>query len=208
MIEVVHLGLRPYREVWQAMRDYTEARDTTSADQLWLVEHPPVYTQGLAGKAEHILNPADIEVIQIDRGGQVTYHGPGQAVIYLLLDLKRAELGVRPLVSLIEHSVIALLADYQIESVARADAPGVYVGEQKIASLGLKIRKGCTYHGLAINVAMDLTPFSGINPCGLNNITMTQIKDHSSEQNTRTVAERCAAHIQRLWQEKTGQKSG
>lgn len=205
MIEVIHLGLRPYHAVWQAMREYTEARDTHSADQLWLVEHPPVYTQGLAGKAEHILNPAQIEVVHIDRGGQVTYHGPGQAVVYLLLDIKRANLGIRPLVSLIEHSVIHLLADHGIEASARSDAPGVYITGQKIASLGLKIRKGCTYHGLAINVDMDLRPFLGINPCGLQGMQMTQLKDHGVNVSSAEIAAQCATHIQKLWQQKTGQ---
>ncbi|MBV7433460.1 lipoyl(octanoyl) transferase LipB [Cardiobacteriaceae bacterium TAE3-ERU3] len=196
-----YLGLRPYREVWQAMRDFTEQRNAHSEDQLWLVEHPPVYTQGLAGKAEHLLNPGNIEVVQIDRGGQITYHGPGQAVIYLLLDIKRANVGIRKLVTMIEQSVIDLLSDYGVEAEARADAPGVYVGGEKIASLGLKVRKGCTYHGVALNVDMDLSPFLGINPCGLVGMHMTQLKDQGIELSTAEALKALAEHLERRWAE-------
>lgn len=199
-MRIRHLGLRPYREVWQAMRDYTEARDGESEDQLWLVEHPPVYTQGLAGKPEHLLNPGNIEVVHIDRGGQITYHGPGQAVVYLLLDIKRADVGVRKLVTMIEESVISVLADYGISAVARPDAPGVYVSGDKISSLGLKIRKGCTYHGVALNVDMDMAPFWGINPCGLVGMRMTQICDHGVAVDTLTVLNDLSTQLQYHWQ--------
>lgn len=197
---ICRLGLRPYREVWQAMRDYTEARDEGSEDQLWLVEHPPVYTQGLAGRAEHVLHADGIEVVQIDRGGQVTYHGPGQAVVYLLLDIRRAGVGIRALVTMIEQSVIDLLAAYGVPALARADAPGVYVRGEKIASLGLKVRRGCTYHGVALNVDMDLRPFLGINPCGMAGLHMTQLADHGITLSSDEAALALATHLCHHWQ--------
>ena len=153
----------------------------------------------LAGKAEHLLNPGNIEVVQIDRGGQITYHGPGQAVIYLLLDIKRANVGIRKLVTMIEQSVIDLLSEHGVEAAARADAPGVYVGGEKIASLGLKVRKGCTYHGGALNVDMDLSPFLGINPCGLIGMHMTQLKDQGIALNTSEALKALAGHLERHW---------
>lgn len=159
------------------MTEYTNQRTPEAADQLWLVEHPPVFTQGQAGKAEHLLFPGEIPVVQTDRGGQVTYHGPGQLVAYPLLDLKRLKIGVRDLVTHIEETIIATLAHYQIASAAKPDAPGVYVDGKKIASLGLRVRRGCSFHGLAVNVAMDLSPFLQINPCGYEGLAMTQIKD-------------------------------
>ncbi|XUA18138.1 lipoyl(octanoyl) transferase LipB [Citrobacter sp. OP27] len=171
------LGVQPYEPVSQAMHDFTDRRDETTPDEIWLVEHPSVFTQGQAGKAEHVLVPGDIPVVQSDRGGQVTYHGPGQQVMYVLLDLKRRKLGVRELVTLLEQTVVNTLADFGIESHPRADAPGVYVGEQKICSLGLRIRKGCSFHGLALNVAMDLSPFLRINPCGYAGMEMTQVQN-------------------------------
>ncbi|HXH02321.1 MAG TPA: lipoyl(octanoyl) transferase LipB [Candidatus Competibacteraceae bacterium] len=174
---VRRLGRRDYLPVWQAMRAYTETRGPESADEIWLVEHEPVFTQGLAGKPEHVLAPGDIPVVQVDRGGQVTYHGPGQAVIYCLLDLKRTGLGVRQLVTLLEQSVVALLGSHGITGYARPDAPGVYVDGAKIASLGLRVRRGCSYHGLSLNVAMDLAPFNRINPCGYAGLAMTQLRD-------------------------------
>ncbi len=174
-IAIKQLGLQPYEHTWQAMQSFTDQRDETTQDELWLVEHPPVFTQGLNGQAEHILSSSDIPIVQTDRGGQVTYHAPGQAVVYVLLDLKRAKLGVRALVSELENAIIKYLAELGIESCARADAPGVYVEGQKIASLGLKIRKQRSYHGLALNVDMDLLPFSRINPCGLHGMQMTQV---------------------------------
>ncbi len=159
------------------MTDFTNQRTPDTPDQLWLVEHPPVFTQGQAGKAEHVLFPGDIPVVQTDRGGQVTYHGPGQLVAYPLLDLRRLNIGVRELVTRIEQTIVATLAYYGIESAAKADAPGVYVNGDKIASLGLRVRRGCSFHGLALNVDMDLAPFQRINPCGYQGLAMTQMRD-------------------------------
>lgn len=175
-ILVRHLGLQPYEPVSQAMHDFTDRRDDTTPDEIWLVEHLPVFTQGQAGKAEHLLMTGDIPVIQSDRGGQVTYHGPGQQVMYVLLNLKRRKLGVRELVTLLEQTVVNTLAEYDIDAHPRADAPGVYVGEMKICSLGLRIRKGCSFHGLALNINMDLAPFQRINPCGYAGMEMTQMR--------------------------------
>ncbi|GJL39411.1 TPA: lipoyl(octanoyl) transferase LipB [Enterobacter chengduensis] len=174
-ILVRHLGLQPYEPVSQAMHDFTDSRDDSTPDEIWLVEHLPVFTQGQAGKAEHLLMTGDIPVIQSDRGGQVTYHGPGQQVMYVLLNLKRRKLGVRELVTLLEQTVVNTLAEYGIDAHPRADAPGVYVGEMKICSLGLRIRKGCSFHGLALNINMDLAPFQRINPCGYAGMEMTQM---------------------------------
>lgn len=171
------LGQQDYHTTWQAMTDFTNQRTTETPDQLWLVEHPPVFTQGQAGKSEHLLFPGDIPVVQTDRGGQVTYHGPGQLVAYPLLDLRRLNIGVRELVTRLEQTVIATLAHYGIESAAKPDAPGVYVKGDKIASLGLRVRRGCSFHGLALNVAMDLSPFQRINPCGYQGLAMTQMQD-------------------------------
>ena len=165
-------------------------RDDTTPDEIWLVEHLPVFTQGQAGKAEHLLMTGDIPVIQSDRGGQVTYHGPGQQVMYVLLNLKRRKLGVRELVTLLEQTVVNTLAEYGIDAHPRADAPGVYVGEMKICSLGLRIRKGCSFHGLALNINMDLTPFQRINPCGYAGMEMTQMRqwvDTATPENIRPV---------------------
>ena len=189
-ILVRHLGLQPYEPVSQAMHDFTDMRDDTTPDEIWLVEHLPVFTQGQAGKAEHLLMTGDIPVIQSDRGGQVTYHGPGQQVMYVLLNLKRRKLGVRELVTLLEQTVVNTLAEYGIDAHPRADAPGVYVGEMKICSLGLRIRKGCSFHGLALNINMDLTPFQRINPCGYAGMEMTQMRqwvDTASPDNIRPV---------------------
>ena len=189
-ILVRHLGLQPYEPVSQAMHDFTDSRDDTTPDEIWLVEHLPVFTQGQAGKAEHLLMTGDIPVIQSDRGGQVTYHGPGQQVMYVLLNLKRRKLGVRELVTLLEQTVVNTLAEYGIDAHPRADAPGVYVGEMKICSLGLRIRKGCSFHGLALNINMDLTPFQRINPCGYAGMEMTQMRqwvDTATPDNIRPV---------------------
>jgi lipoyl(octanoyl) transferase len=169
------LGRTEYDAVFRAMREYTFARTPESADEIWLTEHDPVFTQGQAGKAEHVLAPGDIPVVQSDRGGQITYHGPGQLVGYLMIDIRRAGITPRGLVTAIESSVIGLLSSYGIAARNRADAPGVYVDGAKVASLGLRIKKGCSYHGLALNVAMDLEPFSRINPCGLRGIEVTQL---------------------------------
>jgi len=182
------LGNMPYEPVWHAMQDFTQQRNASTPDEIWMVEHFPVFTQGQAGKAEHILAPGDIPVVQVDRGGQVTYHGPGQQVVYFLVDLRRKNLGVRELVTKIERSVVELLAKYDIPSAPRADAPGVYVGEQKICSLGLRIRKGCSFHGLALNVAMDLTPFQRINPCGYAGMQVVQLSELGGPDSLTQVA--------------------
>ena len=174
---VRELGLVEYLPTWQAMQHFTNNRGPQTADEVWLLQHFPVFTQGQAGKAEHVLFPGDIPVIQVDRGGQVTYHGPGQLVGYLLLDVRRLGFGVRELVNRIEHSLIDLLAGYGVEAAAKPDAPGVYVDGAKIASLGLRIRNGCSFHGLALNVDMDLEPFQRINPCGYAGLKMTQLRD-------------------------------
>jgi len=163
--------------VWRAMQQFTMQRTADTNDEIWFVEHPSVFTQGLAGKEEHLLSPGEIPVIQVDRGGQITYHGPGQQVVYFMVDLKRKKLGVRQLVSAIEDIVIDLLASYQIEAAARDDAPGVYVDEKKICSLGLKIKRGCSFHGFALNIDMDKEPFLRINPCGYQGLEITQMSD-------------------------------
>ena len=182
-LHIRHLGRQDYETVWHAMQKYTDDRTSDSPDELWLVEHNPVFTQGQAGKAEHILNTGDIPVIQVDRGGQVTYHGPGQLVAYPLIDIKRRKIGVRQLVTAIEQSLISLLKPYNIDAYAKSDAPGVYVDERKIASLGLRIRKGCSFHGLALNVDMNLSPFLRINPCGYAGLEMVQCKQLNGPQN-------------------------
>ncbi|HHI5408893.1 TPA: lipoyl(octanoyl) transferase LipB [Vibrio metoecus] len=173
------LGRQDYTPVWQSMHQFTDQRDSTTRDEVWLVEHNPVFTQGQAGKAEHLINTGDIPVVQSDRGGQVTYHGPGQLVAYFLIDLRRKRLGVRELVTHIENLVIHTLQHYHIDSAARPDAPGVYVQNKKICSLGLRIRKGCSFHGLALNIQMDLSPFLRINPCGYAGMEMVQVSDFS-----------------------------
>ncbi len=169
------LGLVAYEPTLQAMKDLTDSRTADDPDQLWLLQHPRVFTQGQAGKAEHLLAPGDIPVIQVDRGGQVTYHGPGQWVVYLMIDLRRRGWGVRKLVDTIERSIVLLLAEYGIDAAPRPEAPGVYVGGAKIASLGLRVRRGCSYHGLALNVDMDLEPFGRINPCGYRGLEVTSM---------------------------------
>lgn len=169
--------LMPYDTIYQQMRALTESRDVNTPDTLWFLSHEPVFTQGQAGKAEHVLAPGNIPVVQSDRGGQVTYHGPGQLMIYALYDLKRLRSGLKPFMNGLLSSIVTLLAQYGIEAHTRADAPGVYVGEAKICSLGLRVRKGCTYHGMSFNVAMDLEPFNRINPCGFKALKMTQIQD-------------------------------
>ena len=174
---VRHLGRQPYAPVWHAMQAFTDARDESTLDELWLVEHDPVFTLGQAGKPEHVLAPGDIPVLHVDRGGQVTYHGPGQVVAYPLLDLRRLHLGVRELVRRIEQAAIDTLGEWNITGVRREGAPGVYVNDAKLAALGLRVRHGCTFHGLAFNVAMDLEPFHRINPCGYIGLKVTQMAD-------------------------------
>jgi len=185
-LEVIQLGHEGYQPVWERMRAFTDGRDRDTGDQLWLVEHPPVFTQGQAGKPEHLLLPGDIPVVQTDRGGQVTYHGPGQLVAYPLLDLRRLGLGVRDLVTRLEQTLVSLLARYDIEAYPKPQAPGVYVEGAKIASLGLRVRppRGCCFHGLSLNLAMDLEPFGRINPCGYQGLAITQIADRVSEPPT------------------------
>ncbi|GLQ74971.1 lipoyl(octanoyl) transferase LipB [Vibrio penaeicida] len=184
---VKKLGRQDYLPIWQAMHDFTDTRDEETGDQVWLVEHNPVFTQGQAGKTEHLIDTGDIPVVQSDRGGQVTYHGPGQVVAYFLLNLRRRSLGVRDLVTHIENLVINTLKQYDIESEAKPDAPGVYVSDKKICSLGLRIRKGCSFHGLALNVNMDLSPFLRINPCGYQGLEMVQISDFNSDTEVSSV---------------------
>ena len=171
------LGTVDYVTTWQAMQNFTANRTPETPDEIWLLQHPPTYTQGQAGLPEHLLNPHQIPVVQIDRGGQVTYHGPGQIVAYLLLDLRRWKLNVRQLVRIMEQAVIDILADYHIDAAGRIDAPGVYVGDAKIAALGLKIKHSCCYHGLSFNINMDMTPYAFINPCGYKGLRVTQLKD-------------------------------
>ncbi|MCH7510093.1 MAG: lipoyl(octanoyl) transferase LipB [Proteobacteria bacterium] len=185
---IKRLGLVEYEPTWRDMQTFTDRRDAQTADEIWLLQHPPVYTLGLNGNPEHLLAPADIPVIDIDRGGQVTYHGPGQLVVYPMIDLRRQSLGVRELVSALEQSVIDLAANHGIDAQARADAPGVYVAGRKLASLGLRIRRGCSYHGLAFNIDMDLEPFSRINPCGFEDLEVTQLKDLGGPADLELVA--------------------
>ena len=175
-LEIRRLGEAPYATTLDAMRDFTATRDTHTPDELWLLQHPAVYTQGVAGRAEHLLAPGDTPVIHVDRGGQVTYHGPGQWVLYLLIDLRRRGLGVRQLVTVIEESLIATLGVFGIDAEADPKAPGVYVRGAKIAALGLRVRRGCSYHGLSLNVDMDLEPFARINPCGYPDLAVTSMK--------------------------------
>ena len=174
---VRQLPVVTFQPVWRAMRELTEHRNVATEDEIWLLEHPPVFTQGLAGKPEHLLNPEDIPVIAIDRGGQVTYHGPGQLLCYVLFDLRRLKITIKTLVQLLEQVIIDLLASYGIRAVRKPGAPGIYVEGAKIASLGLRIRRGCSYHGLALNIDMDLSPFTRINPCGFPNLKITQLSD-------------------------------
>ena len=168
------LGCQDYVPIWKKMKDFTVSRDKNTQDEIWFVEHSSVFTQGQAGKEEHLIAPGNIPVVKVDRGGQVTYHGPGQQVIYFLIDLRRKKMGVRQLVTAIENIIIELLNQYEIKSSAKADAPGVYVDDKKICSLGLKIKRGCSFHGFALNVKMDLEPFLRINPCGYQGLEVTQ----------------------------------
>ncbi len=179
------LGRQDYTDCWQAMQQFTQQRNEETLDEIWLLEHHPVFTQGQNGKTEHILNPGEIPVVQTDRGGQVTYHGPGQLMVYTLIDIQRKKINVRQLVTLLEQSVIALLNELNIEAYAKREAPGVYVDEKKICSIGLRIRRGRAYHGIAFNIAMDLTPFTRINPCGFSSLKMTQLVELGGLTNLR-----------------------
>lgn len=196
-ILVRHLGLCPYEVTWRAMRDFTASRDPETPDELWLLQHPPIYTLGQAGRLEHVLDPGDIPVLKVDRGGQVTYHGPGQIVAYLLLDLRRAGLGVRGLVHLLETAVIDLLAHQGIAAEACPGAPGVYVQGAKIAALGLRVRRHCSFHGLSLNVDLDLEPFSRINPCGYPGLAVTRLVDLGLKLSLDQMAEEVAKAIAR-----------
>lgn len=189
------LGRVDYETTWHAMQQFTEQRDTHTPDEFWLVEHAPVFTQGQAGKPHHLLDPGTIPVIPTDRGGQVTYHGPGQVIIYVLLDLRRHKLGIRSLVTLLEESIIALVASFGILAEAKSDAPGVYVNDEKLASIGLRVRKHCSYHGLSLNVAMDLEPFKRINPCGYQGLVMTQLSQLGITLTLEQVAEHLAKRL-------------
>lgn len=170
------LDVVPYESTWEEMKNFTQTRTKEDPDQIWLLEHPSVFTQGQAGKAEHLLDAGDIPVVQADRGGQVTYHGPGQLIAYIMIDLKRLGIGVRDLVTLIENSIVDVLKQHSIEAYPKADAPGVYVNEMKVSSLGLRVRRGCSFHGVALNVDMDLSPFLRINPCGYQGLQMIDMK--------------------------------
>ncbi len=200
---VRQLGRRPYQPVWDAMKAFTDNRTPDTPDEFWVVEHDPVYTQGQAGKAEHLLAPGNIPVVQSDRGGQVTYHGPGQLVLYVLVDVRRSKLSVRELVTCLETAIINTLAKSNIEAYAKADAPGVYVKsalgmEAKLASLGLRIRKGCSFHGLALNVNMDMTPFLRINPCGYVGMAMTQTSTLGGPQSVAEAQSLLVTELARL----------
>nr|WP_206009440.1 MULTISPECIES: lipoyl(octanoyl) transferase LipB [unclassified Pseudoalteromonas] len=192
---VRQLGRQRYMPIWQKMQDFTDTRDENTPDEIWLVEHESVFTQGQAGKDEHLLAPGDIEVIKVDRGGQVTYHGPGQQMMYVLFNLRRLKIGVRELVTWLEECIIESLAEYGIQAYAKADAPGVYVNDSKIASLGLRVRRGCSFHGLALNVNMDLSPFLRINPCGYAGMNMVQTKELDGPQNLESAGEGLVKHM-------------
>ena len=194
-IAIRELGLQDYVPVWHAMQHLSNTRTESTADEIWFTEHPPVYTLGLNASRDHLLAPGDIQVVQIDRGGQVTYHGPGQLMIYPLIDLKRAGLGVRDLVTALEQSVVRLAADFGLEAASRADAPGVYVAGTKIASVGLRIRRGASYHGMALNVAVDLEPFSRINPCGFTDLQVTDLRTLGAECDLATVRRKLLPHL-------------
>ncbi|MCS5586589.1 MAG: lipoyl(octanoyl) transferase LipB [Gammaproteobacteria bacterium] len=187
-MKIINLGTQDYTQTWNTMKDFTQARDANTKDELWIVEHPSVFTQGISGKAEHLLESGDIPVVNTDRGGQITYHGPGQLIVYCLIDLKRLGIGVKKMVSLIETSIIDLLAKHQIEAHLKEGAPGVYVNGAKIAALGLKVKNGRTYHGLSLNVDMELSAFAQINPCGYQGLKVTQLTDLTDNISLNNIA--------------------
>lgn len=195
-IKIRYTGLADYLSMWQAMKDFTASRAQNTPDEIWLLQHPPVYTQGIAGKPEHLLHNDGIIVIRTDRGGQITYHGPGQIIAYLLLDMRRRKLGVRELVRKMEGAVVDLLQDYYIDAEGQVDAPGVYVDGAKIAALGLKIKNGYCYHGLALNVDMDLSPFAAINPCGYSGLRITQTRDLGVPDGLETLSSKLVDKLQ------------
>jgi lipoyl(octanoyl) transferase len=189
------LGQVEYEPTWHAMQRFTEMRHSTTPDELWFLEHPPVFTLGMNGKPEHVLAAGNIPVVQIDRGGQVTYHGPGQLVVYPLIDVRRARLGIRELVIALENAIIALCAERGVTAVGRRDAPGIYVEGKKLASIGLRVRRGCSYHGLALNVAMSLEPFQRINPCGFAGLQVTDLQTLGIDEELSDVARALAPHL-------------
>jgi len=198
-MKTVWLGRKDYVPLWQAMQAFTDERDESTPDEIWFCEHPPVFTLGLNAAKEHLLAPGDIPVVQIDRGGQVTFHGPGMLMVYPLIDIRRANIGVRKLVTALEQSVVDLAAEYDVEAAARPDAPGVYVDGDKLASVGLRIRRGSSFHGMALNVDADLEPFSRINPCGYEGLEMTNMKhlgiDLSLEETSKNLLPHFLEHI-------------
>ena len=195
---IKQLGIQNYESVWQAMKAFTQSRAPTSPDELWLVEHPPIYTLGLNGKHEHVIDPGTIPVVNVDRGGQVTYHGPGQLVAYTLVDLNRLHIGVKEFVRQLEQTIINLLADYNISANGREDAPGVYVNQAKIAALGLRVKKNNVYHGLSLNVDMDLEPFNRINPCGYEDMTVTQLKELTHFKDIDEISQKFIGYFTRI----------
>lgn len=194
-MKTVFRGLQDYVPLWHEMQEFTDTRDEDTPDEIWFVEHPAVFTMGLNASDEHLLAPGDIPVVQIDRGGQVTFHGPGQLMIYPLLDIKRSNTGVRTLVTALEQSVVDLVAEYEVTAVARADAPGVYVAGNKLASVGLRIRRGSSFHGMALNVDVDLEPFSRINPCGYAELQMTDLKRLGINLELKEASQKLLPHL-------------
>lgn len=195
LIVIRHLGRRDYEPLWRGMQQFTDSRSSQTADEIWFTEHPPIFTLGLNASRDHLLAPGDIPVIQIDRGGQVTYHGPGQLMIYPLIDLKRARRGVRFLVTALERTIVDLLADYEIAAIARADAPGVYVDGRKIASVGLRVRRGASYHGMALNIEVDLEPFSRINTCGFSDLEVTHLRSLGVSATMTAIQQQVQTHL-------------
>jgi lipoyl(octanoyl) transferase len=196
-IAIRNLGLKTYEPIWRAMQQFTDTRDATSRDEIWFCQHEPVFTLGLNTAPEHLLATGDIPIVQIDRGGQVTYHGPGQLMIYPLIDIRRSNIGVRDLVTALEQSVVDLAAEFDITAASRCDAPGVYVDGAKLASVGLRIRRGASFHGMALNVDVDLEPFSRINPCGFQNLEVTDLNRLGAERNLDVVRDRLLPHLLR-----------
>jgi lipoyl(octanoyl) transferase len=194
-LRIRELGRQDYLSTWEKMKSFTDDRHEHTLDEVWLLEHSPVFTQGQAGKPEHILHPGNIPVVQTDRGGQVTYHGPGQLVMYVLFDLRRRKMSIRQLVTNLEQTVISLLSQYQVSSRSQCAAPGVYVEAAKICSIGLRVRKGCSYHGIAFNIDMDLEPFSRINPCGFQNLTVTQLSHYCPNINLAEIEDKIVSAL-------------
>ena len=198
VLVIRHPGRVDYETAWHDMQNFTNSRDHNTPDELWFLEHPPVFTQGRNGKQEHLHNPGEIPVINTDRGGQVTYHGPGQLIAYPLLNVNRRQLGVQSLVQILEQAVIDLCTDYRIDAHRREKAPGVYVDDRKLAALGLRIRKGCSFHGLSLNIDMDLTPFSMIDPCGYAGMEVTQLRDLGVKASMKTITNQFQNHLEHL----------